>query len=100
MNGSAEVYRMNRKLKMKDEELPFTNVNFRTNKEIFGSRLMEKSLDILQKTYYNVAHPPNRHPLSKDTTQFSLATTCDTVNKVKTTKYCKYSEDYIKALEK
>eukprot|EP00347_Sterkiella_histriomuscorum_P004311 403360932 len=125
-----DIYRVSKQFKVKDEELPFTSSNYRPKKQIYTnssaislqqqqqmlqplspSKLqnlqlndystMQNSMDILQKTYYNVAHPPNRKPLSKMKVQPSLATTNDIVaNMNSSTKYCLYSEQFLKTQSK
>jgi len=59
------IYRLNKKIKLKDDELPFTNTSVKIKNPVVDSSILQNSLSILQKTYYNVAFPPNKSPLSK-----------------------------------
>lgn len=61
---SSTIFRVNRNVKIKDEELPFTKAvrNLKSPPSEFST--ISKVPDILQKTYYK-AFPVNRKPLSK-----------------------------------
>ena len=61
---SGDIYRVTKRLHLKDSDLPFSNTSLRVKSPTFGTEFMDSTQDILQKTYYKVAHPPNRNPLS------------------------------------
>jgi DNA-directed RNA polymerase subunit L len=62
---STSIYKTNQRLQIKNEDLPFTNVLRRIKHPSVEPRVTEKTQDVLQKTYYNIAHPPNKNPLSQ-----------------------------------
>lgn len=99
---STSIYRVNRQVKMKDEELPFTNVMKRIRSPVMEASVISNCNDILQQTYYNTAHPPNRKPLEKLKVGASLATTFSPQNNnnMKSTKFCLYNEEFNKAQHK
>jgi hypothetical protein len=99
MAKSTSIYRINRKIKLRDEDLPFTNVSKRIKSPVMEQSAISRCNDILQQTYYNTAHPPNRKPLEKLKVAPSLATTQTISHKqpMKNTKFCLYSEEFNKA---
>ncbi|CDW80296.1 UNKNOWN [Stylonychia lemnae] len=97
------VYRVSKNIRIKDDELPFTKININNKPRVpaFDSSLMQNSIEVLQKTYYNIAHPPNKKPLSKLKLQPSLSTTNEMVASMPhTTKYCQYSDEFLRAQAK